>query len=210
MAGQSSTSKNRDLAERIVDAAVDRAEEVGWDALRLRYVAERLDIPLADVLSHYRDLDAVADAWFRRAWAAMLAPPPPGFAALPAPERLYQATMRWFDALAAHRRVSGEMLRTKLYPSHPHHWMPLIFNLSRSIHWLREAALLDATGRQRQMEEVGLTALFLETLADWLRDGTPGQARTRERLRRRLARADHLMARVWGSRPPPGAAARAD
>ena len=194
------------LAERIVDAALDLAEEVGWDGLRLRVVAARLDVPLAEVLLHYRDLDAVADAWFRRAWSAMLAAPPEGFAALPARERLHLALMRWFDALAPHRAVTGQILAAKLYPSHPHHWVPLIFNLSRSIHWLREAALLDATGRRRQMEEVGLTWLFLMALAVWLRDETPGQARTRNILRHRLADADRAMVRVWGKAPPPGAA----
>ncbi len=192
------------LERRIVDAALDLAEEVGWDGLRLRRVAERLDVPLAEVLVHYRDLDAVADAWFRRAWAAMLAPPPGDFAARPARERLHLMTMRWFDALAPHRDVTGQILAAKLYPSHPHHWTPLAFNLSRSIHWLREAALLDATGRRRQMEEVGLSALFLATLAVWRRDDTPDQARTRRFLTRRLEDADRLMVRAWGKAPPPG------
>ena len=192
------------LERRIVDAALDLAEEVGWDGLRLRRVAERLDVPLAEVLVHFRDLDAVADAWFRRAWAAMLAPPPGDFAARPARERLHLMTMRWFDALAPHRDVTGQILAAKLYPSHPHHWAPLAFNLSRSIHWLREAALLDATGRRRQMEEVGLSALFLATLAVWRRDDTPDQARTRRILTRRLEDADRLMVRAWGKAPPPG------
>jgi AcrR family transcriptional regulator len=192
------------LERRIVDAALDFAEEIGWDGLRLRRVAERLDVPLAEVLVHYRDLDAVADAWFRRAWAAMLAPPPENFAACPARERLHLMTMRWFDALARHRDVTGQILAAKLYPSHPHHWAPLAFNLSRSIHWLREAALLGATGRRRQMEEVGLSALFLATLAVWRRDDTPDQARTRGFLTRRLEDADRLMVRAWGKAPPPG------
>lgn len=190
-----------DLAKAIVDTALDLAEETGWDAVRLHQVAERLGVPMSQILTHYRDLDAVADAWFQRAWASMLTPAPEGFAALPARERVYQATMRWFDGLAAHHRVSGEILRAKLYPSHPHHWVPLVFNLSRTVQWLREAALLDAAGPQRRMEEVGLTALFLATLADWLRDESPGQERTRESLRRRLGLADDLMARIWGGRP---------
>lgn len=189
-----------DFAEAVVDAAVELAEEIGWDEIRLRLVAERMGVPLSDILTHYRDLDGVADAWFRRGWRAMLAPPPDGFAALPARERVYQVTLRWFDALVAHRKVTGEMLSTKLYPSHPHHWVPMIFNLSRTIHWLREAALLDAVGRQRQTEEVGLTALFLATLAQWLRDDSPGQERTRERLRRRLGLADSVMARLCRAR----------
>ncbi len=194
------------LAERIVEVALDLAEEAGWDGLRLHKVAARLGVPLAEVLAHYRDLDAVADAWFRRAWSAMLAPAPEGFAALPARERLHIAIMRWFDALAPHREVTGQILAAKLYPSHPHHWVPLVFNLSRSIHWLREAALLDATGRRRQMEEVGLTWLFLMTLAVWLRDETPNRERTRDVLRHRLADADRAMVRVWGKAAPPGAA----
>ena len=194
------------LAERIVDAALDLAEEAGWEGLRLRTVAARLDVPLAEVLVHYRDLDAVADAWFRRAWSAMLTAPPAGFAALPARERLHLAMMRWFDALAPHREVTGQILAAKLYPAHPHHWMPLVFNLSRSVHWLREAALLDAVGRRRQMEEVGLTWLFLMTLAVWLRDETPNRERTRDILGHRLKDADRAMVRVWGKAPPPGAA----
>ena len=198
------------LERRIVDAALELAAEAGWDALRLRRVAERCGVPLAEVLEHYRDLDAVADAWFRRAWAAMLAPPPADFATRPARERLHLMTMRWFDALAPHRMVTGQMLAAKLYPSHPHHWMPLVFNLSRSIHWLREAALLDASGRRRQIEGVGLTALFLATLACWLRDASPNQARTRKFLQHRLEGADRLMVRAWGKAPPPGVSVHPD
>ncbi len=204
--GPGEMARKPNLEQRIVDAALDLAEEVGWEGLRLRRVAERLNVPLAEVLSHYRDLDAVADAWFHRAWAAMLAPPPEGFAALPAEERIHIVMLRWFDALAEHRRVTGEMLSAKIYPSHPHHWVPLIFNLSRTIQWLREAAILDAKGRRRQMEEVGLTWLFAATVALWLGDGSPGQARTRDFLHRRLADCDRLMVRIWGADTPPAAA----
>ncbi len=185
------------LEQRIVDTAIDLAEEIGWGGLRLRLVAERLGVPLSDALAHYRDLDAVADAWFDRAWKAMLAAPPKGFAALPATERIHIVMMRWFDALEPHRRVTGEMLAAKMHAPHPHHWAPMIFNLSRTIQWLREAAILDAGGRRRQVEEIGLSALFLATLRCWLGDGTPDQERTRAFLARRLDRADRLMARVW-------------
>ncbi len=188
------------LAHRIVDTAIELAEEVGWDGVRLRRVAERLGVSLADVLDHYRDLDAVANAWFRRASAAMLAPPPEGFAELPARERIHIVMLRWFDALAEHRRVTAEMISTKIYPSHPHHWVPLIFNLSRTIQWLRDSAILDAVGRRRQVEEVGLTWLFTATLYRWARDDSPGQERTREFLARRLGAADRAMAWLWPPR----------
>lgn len=184
--------------ERIVDTALEMAEHVGWGALRLSDLAARLEVPMAELLASYRDKDAIADAWFGRALAAMLAAPPEGFAARPAKDRIYFLLMRWFDALAGHRAVTGQMLREKLYPSHPHHWVPTIFNLSRTIQWLRDATRLEAGGRRRQLEEVGLTLLFLDTLRVWLRDDTPDQARTREFLKRRLDRADRTMTQLYG------------
>jgi hypothetical protein len=123
----------------------------------------------------------------------MLAPVPDGFAEQPISDRLHLLLMRWFDALAPHRTVTDQMLGAKLYLSHPHHWVPMIFNLSRTIQWLRDAALLDAEGRQRQVEEIGLTTIFLATLTVWRRDETPNQERTRRFLERRLAGADRTM-----------------
>jgi AcrR family transcriptional regulator len=194
---KSGGAPRRDLAERILDTALAMAEADGWAALRLRNVAAALAVPLTEVLAHYRDIDAIADAWFRRAWDAMLQAPPDGFADLPPPERLEIVILRWFDALAPHRRVTGEMLKAKMWYAHPHHWVPAVFNLSRTIHWIRDAAMLDAGGRQRQMEEIGLTALFLATLRVWLRDESEDQERTRASLRKRLGNADRLMATVW-------------
>ena len=183
--------------EKILEAALALAEQEGWSNLRLRKLAAELGISLAELQAHYRDADAIADAWFRRGWTAMLAPAPEGFAEQPAVERLELILLRWFDALAVQRRVTAEMLAGKLYPSHPHHWVPMVFNLSRTIHWLRDAAGLDAGGRRRQLEEVGLTLLFLATLRDWIRDESPEQERTRAALRRRLRGGDRLMARLY-------------
>ena len=200
-----------DLATQVVDTALALAEERGWPAVRLHDVANRLGVSPHRILEHYRDLDGVADAWFRRGWEAMIALKDPGFAAQPARQRIETCVLAWFDALAPHRRVTVAMLRGKMHLPHPHHWLPMIFNLSRTIHWLREAAMLPATygSRQAQMEEVGLTWLFMASLLVWARDETPGQRRTRQLLHRQLDRADRFMTRRWGSRPPP-AMARTD
>jgi len=86
----------------------------------------------------------------------------------------------------------GSMLGAKLHPSHPHHWVPLAFDLSRLMHWALEAARLDARGLARQAEEVGLTLVFLRALTLWLRDDSPDQARTRGFLARNLGWLDRL------------------
>jgi AcrR family transcriptional regulator len=179
----------RDMRVRIVDAAIAIAEEKrSWSAVRLHDVAERLEIPPPEVLDHFRDLDGVADAWFLRALKAMLAPKPAGFLDEPAWRRIEICLLAWFDALAPHRRVTAQMLRGKMHLSHLHHWVPMIFNLSRTIQWLREAAHLAAPygSRRAASEEVGLTALFVATLLVWTQDNSIGQERTRQFLRREL------------------------
>ena len=203
MSGKATGKRRRllssaDLNKNIVDETVALAEEIGWSCVRLHLVAERLGISLAELQTHFRDIDAIADAWFERALQAMLAPVPDGFAMQTSPERLYLLLMRWFDALALHRTVSHQMLNEKLYLSHPHHWVPMIFNLSRTIQWLRDAALLDADGRCRKIEEIGLSALFLAALAVWCRDDTQDQERTRQFLERRLSRANRTMGMLRG------------
>ncbi len=209
MATRKRTSENDSTGpeERVVDAVITLAEEVGWENVRLRIVAERLDVSLAEIGSRFRDLDAVADAWFARARQAMLAPVPPEFASLPARQRLETLLLRWFDATSAHRRISVQMLAGKLWPFHPHHWAPLVFNLSRTILWLRDAAIFDARSPRRELEEVGLTWLFLLTLLVWAGDESEGQARTRRFLRRRLVDADVLMTLLFGPQPSTNAKA---
>ncbi len=204
-----SAQTDTEIAERIVDVALEIGDERGWAGVRLVDVARRMDVPTHRILDHFRDLNGVADAWFLRGWRAMLAPKSDNFAAQPAARRIEICMLAWFDAMARHHRVTAEMLRGKLHPPHPHHWVPMVFDLSRTIHWLREAALLPARygSRRANMEEVGLTWLFVAALWVWVRDPTPEQQRTRRFLRRRLDEADRVMATIWGPGSPPAAGA---
>jgi AcrR family transcriptional regulator len=184
------------VRDRIVDAALEIAGERGWANVRLHQSAERAGLSLAEVGAEFRDQDAVANAWFARALAALESVPPDDLAGRPPPERLHIVMMRWFDALAPQREVTVQMLEAKLYLSHPHHWVPMIFDLSRLVHWFLDAARIASTGRGRQLAEVGLTAVLLDGLRVWRRDGTLDQERTRLHLRRRLAAADRWMQRL--------------
>ena len=194
------TKAKTGVQDRILKAALAIAGEEGWASAGLSAVAARAKVPVSKLRRHFRDTDAIADAWFRVGLDAMLAPPPRGFSRRPAAARLEILMRRWFDALAPHRRVTAEMLSAKLWIFHPHHYVPMVFNLSRLIQWLRDLAGLDAGGRRKQIEETGLTALFLATLAVWCRDDTENQERTRAFLKRRLAQADGLMARLFAGK----------
>jgi AcrR family transcriptional regulator len=190
------TDNRGTIRDRIVDAALELAEERGWASVRLYLVAERANVPLARIGAEFRDQDALANAWFARALAAIERIPPETLAGQPAAERLHLVIMGWFDALAPHREVTAEMLRAKLYLSHPQHWVPLIFDLSRLVHWFLDAARIASTGRARQLAEIGLTAIFLASLRVWLSDDSADGERTRSYLHRRLDVADRWLTRL--------------
>ncbi len=180
-----------DLAARIVDAAVALAEASSWEAVRLHQVADRLNVGLAEIGRHFREKDELIDAWFDRADAAMLALAAADWMpALPPRERLRRLTLAWLDALAAHKRVTREMILNKLEPGHLHIQLPALLRVSRTVQWLREAALLDDHGLRRALAESALTAIWLATFACWLGDDSDDGERTRRFLDRQLAFAE--------------------
>lgn len=171
---------------------------MGWGALRLHRVAARLGIPLVELYRHYRDADAIAEAWLEVADRAMLAAASvPGLARRPVPDRLERTLLAWLEALADHRPVAAQMLMSKLYPGHPHHLAALVFRLSRTVQWWREAAGLDAGPPRRQVEEVALTTLFVATVTCWAADRSAEQRVTRGFLARGLRAADSLAGRLF-------------
>ncbi|MCE8027989.1 TetR/AcrR family transcriptional regulator [Halomonas daqingensis] len=191
----SSRSEASAFADLVVDEAVRQAEERGWQAVRLTEVARNLELPMSVVLERFRDMDAVANAWFQRGWRAMLAEKPETFDDWPERVRIEHCLQAWFDTFAAHRRVTVQMLRTKAHLPHPHTWVPLVFDLSRTVQWLREAARLEARygTRRAQLEEVALTSLFVAALAVWARDTSEGQRKTRHFIDKRLKRGESWM-----------------
>lgn len=187
-----SPQQSLDVAHAIMAVALEQAERVGWDGVRLHRVAAALDIPLAEIYRHYRDADAIAEAWLSKADRAMLAQQEPDFARLPPAQRIERVMLQWLDALAPHRAVTRQMLLGKLYPGHPHFVASLIVRLSRTVQWLREAALLQAGPPRRQLEEIALTWLFVATVGVWAADRSEGQQTTRRFLANRLRNAQRL------------------
>ena len=54
------------VEQRVVDAALALATKVGWEQVRLSTIADRIQLPLAEIGRHFRDVDAIANAWFAR------------------------------------------------------------------------------------------------------------------------------------------------
>ncbi|SEP11404.1 TetR/AcrR family transcriptional regulator [Aquisalimonas asiatica] len=186
-------------ADAIVDAALELAEQSSWESVRLYAVADHLGADLAAIQAHFREKEELADAWFDRADAAMVAAAAqPEIQALPSSERLHYLIMAWLETLSPHRRVTREMVKGKLEPGHLHVQIPAVLRISRTVQWLREAARRDAGGVHRGLEETVLTSIFVTTFTGWLADGSDGARVTRARLSRLLHGA------AWMARWVPG------
>ncbi|HET9664037.1 MAG TPA: hypothetical protein VFP00_07400 [Burkholderiales bacterium] len=182
----------------IVDAAIALAEQSSWEAVRLHAVAAALDIPLDEIRRHFREKEDVVDAWFDRADSAMLREAEaPGFLGLTPRERVRRLILTWLGALAAHRRVTRQMIYGKLEPGHLHIQIPGLMRVSRTVQWIREAAQRDATYVRRALEETGLTTIYLMTFFHWMNDESPGAIRTERFLDGCLGFAERLDRAVW-------------
>lgn len=188
-------SPSCDPAARILDAALRLGERDGWDAVCLHAVAREAGISLAELGGRFRHKDDLAEAWFDRAELAMLrAADGPEWSALPPAERLRRALLAWFEAIGSRRAISVAMLRYKLQPDHLHLHAAGLVRISRTVQWLRETALLPATGWRRDAEEIALSALFVGAVGRWLLDRSADARHTRGWIGRRLAAAAWLFA----------------
>lgn len=182
-----------DLANRIVDTAVELSEQASWEALYLHQVAQRLNITLDELNRQYSVKDQLVEAWYDRADSAMLrAVEAPGFEKLTIRQRLDLLIMAWLDFLATHKTVSRDMLLYKLEPAHIHLQIQGVLRISRTVQWLREAARMNSTHGQRIVEEIGLTGIFLSTFIYWMFDQSERQTDTRRFLDRKLARVERF------------------
>jgi ubiquinone biosynthesis protein COQ9 len=197
-------TRKQNVAERILDKALELGESGSWDAVRLHSLAEALDLSLDEVRACYAQKDDLVEAWFDRADAAVLEQKASEtFLALTPRERLRQVILAWLDALAPHRRLTREMLAYKLEPGHLHLQALGVMRISRTVQWFLEAAQVDVTGLERTLHESALSALYLATFARWLYDDSPQAERTRSFLDDRLRQWEALgggLERLFGRR----------
>lgn len=187
--------KQPQIREKIVDAAVDLAEQSSWEELRLFDVAARLGIDLNDIRQHFSEKEDVIEAWFDRADAAVLeAAAQPGFSAQPARDRLHRLVMTWLDTLSVRRRVTREMIYGRFEPGHVHMQARGLLRVSRTVQWIREGASRDGAYLTRALEETVMTSIYLATFFYWMNDDSAGSSSTRDLLDRLLRGAEMLPA----------------
>lgn len=196
-------SKNAELPRVIVDAALDCAATKGWAATSLSDIARAAGISLAELRGHFASKNAVLQCFNAMIDAAVLSAQDPDMAASPARERLFDAIMRRFDALAPYKDGVRSVLRASLCD--PEAALCGASSLRRSMRWMLEAADIGSGGLRGAVRAKGLSLVYLAVLNVWLRDDTEDMARTMAVLDRQLRRVDHLATWLDRRRPPASA-----
>ncbi len=176
-------------ADKIVAAALAAAAETGWSAMTLADVAVRADVDLAVVSRHFGSKPAILDGLSRMTDAAMLAGGPTD-PADPPRDRLFDAIMRRFDVLTAHR--DGVIAVVKALGRDPALAASRLPGLARSMRWTLELADLPPQGLLGEARVRGLGLLYLLVLRDWMGDDSSDLARTMAALDKRLNQAEQI------------------
>ncbi len=99
--------------------------------------------------------------WFNAARLHLLAIAWDSIAGHPIDPRLAAVIERWLDFFGPDRPTALQIIRGKLHPSHAHHWVPFVFDLSRLVHDFLDTARFPGRWRLRSAQEVALTVITL-------------------------------------------------
>lgn len=181
------------LADNILDKALELAESGSWESVRLSNIADELEISLDELSQHYRQKDDLAEAMFNRVDQIMMAEASKAeFNKLHGRERIHCVIMAWLLALAPHRRAALDMLKYKLEFGHIHLQASGILRISRTVQWMLDAAGSKTVHLARIAEEIGTTSIFLTTFMYWLTDHSEGYTKTIKILDSLLRKAEKL------------------
>ncbi len=179
--------------DRLVDAALALAAEIGWPQVSLADIAGRAELSLAETFALVPDRGAVLDGFLDRIDDRMLASVAPDLAE-PARDRLFEVIMGRFDALAPYREGFGAILRA--LPADPLAALAMVPGLWRRLSCILEAAGLASTGPIGALRVQGLAIVYVQALRVWATDDSPDLATTMAALDRSLRRIDPVARRL--------------
>ena len=178
------------LADRVIDAALAEAAELGWTHVTLDGVAVRADIALGEVLLFAPTRAHIALQFLRRLDARNLASVKGTDPADSPRDRLFDVLMRRFDLLEQQR--DGVIAMIRGVSCDPGPAAMLAFRTGRSAAALLGAAGISAEGFRGTARVLGLQAVMACALRAWMNDDTEDMAKTMAALDKALDRAERL------------------
>ncbi|MHA1108107.1 MAG: TetR/AcrR family transcriptional regulator, partial [Alphaproteobacteria bacterium] len=139
----------------------------------------------------YPSRTAIVTAMMEKIDAEVLGGIDPSAFSEPPRDRLLDALMRRFDALAPYKKAIDSILRD--LSCDPLAVLCAAPGFLHSMAWTLEAAGIGSSGLGGRIRTKGLAAIYLSALRVWLADDSPDLERTMAHLDRKLRRAERLV-----------------
>ena len=169
-----------------LDAAFAMIAVNGWRKFNLVELAGELEVPVADVYTHFPCRAAVVSELGRRLDHKMLDVAAADLAEMSTRDRLFEVMMRRLDAMKPYkpalRRMSKENRRD------PEAGLAALANLTRAIVEIVEAAGI--SGPMTYLARKGVGVLYLRVFRTWLDDEEAEQGKTLAELDKGLAKLE--------------------
>ena len=188
----------RDLDGDILNAAMARIGEGGWDGLSLRDLAADAGIGLDELRGRIGGKAGVLGLLSKRLDQEMLKNDPAELDGMTPRERLFELLMHRFDAMLAYKPGLARLVRDTR--RRPELWAPIACNVDRMASWLMEGASIRYQGPRARLARRLLAAAYGATLRVWVEDASEDQARTLAELDKRLAQLERLAGLSWPGR----------
>lgn len=190
------TRDERDTLDRMIDAMLDMVAAGGWSAVTCDAVTAQADVTPADAAAVCGNRSELLDAYARRVDAVACADAQAGADDEARYDELLDILMRRFEVLQLHRDAVVRLVRE--VPADPCTVLRCLPQSQRSFGGLAGAAGYPERGMRGAVLAKALSAVWLVTQRDWLRDDTPDLSVTMASLDRNLRRAIDLLGPAVG------------
>lgn len=162
--------------DKIIDGALTIAQSMGWQFVTLQDIAKEADVSLADIREHFDDKNDIVTSYWRRLDQKMLSSVSEPDLSVSTKDRLFEIFMERFDLLNDDREALVSILSS--FKCDPKQIVISSPNVCKSMNWILEAIGEDSNGLQGMAKVMGLTALYLKVLRDWINDDSEDLSKT--------------------------------
>ena len=199
------TQDSSDNLDKLIDAMLDMVATDGWSVVTLDMIAAHAGVSALQAYALCADRGQLLDAYARRVDVAACAGAEAGTDPASRYDELLDILMRRFETLQINRDAVVRLVRE--VPGDPKTLLQRLPQSQRSFAFLAAAAGYPDKGLPGVLFAKALSAVWLATQRDWIRDDTPDLSATMASLDRNLGRAIDLVGpalRLGGSAPRDG------
>ena len=199
------TQDSSDNLDKLIDAMLDMVATDGWSVVTLDMIAAHAGVSALQAYALCADRGQLLDAYARRVDVAACAGAEAGTDPAARYDELLDILMRRFETLQVNRDAVVRLVRE--VPGDPKTLLQRLPQSQRSFAFLAAAAGYPDKGLPGVLFAKALSAVWLATQRDWIRDDTPDLSATMASLDRNLGRAIDLVGpalRLGGSAPRDG------